>query len=197
MLKKDANSRRERSQAVWACRRKLPGSGSVGCDDDDVSLLISLLWVLLSPRNSVSTVDVYIYIYICIYVYFVTAQWQLWQQQSNTLQFCHQPMKTVLQIPDVRPGLIYFQIFTAVKEASKSSERVNIESLNCSTFNSLRKWGCYRRYLPLNRCEGDWNKQDGCVLLGKLEGLTVCLRNSFGLTLDGFTWPWPCLRPSP
>lgn len=65
-------------------------------------------------------------------------RWRLRQQQSNTLQFCHQGMKMILQIPDAQPGPTYSQIVTVgVKGASMANERVNMESWNCSTFNSV------------------------------------------------------------
>lgn len=164
---------REQS-AVWGCRRILI-SGTAGCDDDHGFCCrwyhyYESSWVLATLLAQWE----FIYIYImCRHKnnWFVMARWQLWQQQSNTLQFCHQRMRTFLQIPDAQPGLTYSQIFKlVVKEASMSNECVNIESLNCSTFNSVRKRGRYRRYLPISGWEGNWNKQDGCILLGKLGG---------------------------
>lgn len=163
---------REQS-AVWGCRTNLI-SGAAACDDDHGFCwrwyyYYEFSWVL--PTPSAQWEFIYIYM-MCRHksICFVMAQWQLWKQQSNTLQFCHQRMKTFLRIPHAQPGLAYSHIVTAVvKEASMSNERANMESLNSSTFNSVRKWGRYLRSLPFNRCEGNWNQQDGCVLLGSSE----------------------------
>lgn len=163
---------REQS-AVWGCRRNLI-SGAAGCDDDHGFCCLwyhyyESSWALAPLLAQWEFIFIYI---LCRHtnVCFVMAQWQLRQQQSNTLQFCHQRMNTFLQIPEAQPGLTYSQIVTVVKEASMSNERVNTESLNYSTFKSMRKWGHYRCSLLIKRCEGNWNKPDECILLGKLGG---------------------------
>lgn len=128
-------------------RNLIPGAAT--CDDDHHFCCrwyhyCESSWVLATLLAQWE----FIYIYImCRHknVCFVMARWQLWQQQSYILQFCHQQMKMFLQIPDVQPGLIHSRSVTnrysCCKGASMANERVNIESLNCSTFNSVRKWG--------------------------------------------------------
>lgn len=183
---------REQS-AVWGCRRNLI-SGAAGCDDDHGFCCLwyhyyESSWALAPLLAQWEFIFIYI---LCRHknVCFVMAQWQLWQQQSNTLQFCHQRMTTFLQIPEAQPGLTYSQIVTVVKEASMSNERVNTESLNYSTFKSMRKWGHYRCSLLINDVKGTEINQMDAFSLGSSE--VSCLSQEL-LWFD--TWPW--LGPSP